>query len=405
MSLYHPASQPRDDDDLPGPYLRRLRDAPIDNLHRLTEEIGGRPGTSLGEARAAALLDGRLRRAGLRASADTFRTRPAPGFEGLAIAGLAAIGVLTFYWLPYLACALQCVGLGLALVTAGRREPLVGRQRTSQNVIATRASIDERRQRLVLLARLDTPLRIGFLASAFGGRRLIWLRALAVVLLAICSLIGVVDPDWTWLYAQSAVFVGLLVLVGLDLLALRRSATHVEAAEAAGMAVLLAACEAIDELRHTELWAVGVGASYTGAGLADLLQRYPFGDEAVFIGLEGFAAGPPAYITAEGWPQAHPVQPELLALVAAVAADPRNGVRPLTHTGAATMIADLGWAGRSISVACLGPERQSEADLSVSLEQAARLVVSIARALDAAPKVSPPARPPSSQRSDDRPLP
>src|SRR5689334_17960087 len=77
----------------PGQHLRRLREHPLDAVNRITGEIGPRRATSLAEAQAAAYLDGRLRRAGLRVSIDPFRAPGGAGADGALLALLAMIGV------------------------------------------------------------------------------------------------------------------------------------------------------------------------------------------------------------------------------------------------------------------------------------------------------------------------
>ena len=66
-----------DADDRPRSLLRRLREDPTDAVNRIALEIGARRPTSLGEAQAAAYLDGRMRRAGLRVSAQEATPGPA----------------------------------------------------------------------------------------------------------------------------------------------------------------------------------------------------------------------------------------------------------------------------------------------------------------------------------------
>src|SRR5690349_16998561 len=97
-SMHRPGRQPdpigsSDADEQPRSLLRRLREDPLDAVNRIAAEIGARRPTSLGEAQAAAYLDGRLRRAGLRVSADAFRAAAGPGWDGALLALLATVGV------------------------------------------------------------------------------------------------------------------------------------------------------------------------------------------------------------------------------------------------------------------------------------------------------------------------
>src|SRR5918911_1400757 len=149
-------------------FMRRLREEPLDAVSRIAGEIGPRRATSLAEAQAAAYLDGRLRRAGLRASADPFRAPSSIGADGLLIALLALVSVALYYWLPLPSLFMALWSLVIAVVALVQPGmPLVARRRPSQNVVATRATAQSPRWRVVLLAALDSPPAIG------GLRRLL----------------------------------------------------------------------------------------------------------------------------------------------------------------------------------------------------------------------------------------
>src|SRR5829696_4639218 len=120
-SMQRPTRHPQsigggDTDDQPRSLLRRLREDPTDAVNRIAVEIGARRPTSLGEAQAAAYLDGRMRRAGLRVSADAFRATAGPGWDGTLLALLAGIGCVLYYWLPWPSLALAVWDLALATV-------------------------------------------------------------------------------------------------------------------------------------------------------------------------------------------------------------------------------------------------------------------------------------------------
>src|SRR5829696_1431829 len=114
--MRHPQSIGGDDDDQPRSLLRRLREDPADAVNRIAVEIGGRQPTSLGEAQAAAYLDGRMRRAGLRVSADAFRAATGAGWEGTLLALLASISCMLYYWLPLPSLALAVWNMAIAMV-------------------------------------------------------------------------------------------------------------------------------------------------------------------------------------------------------------------------------------------------------------------------------------------------
>ena len=371
-----------DDEDQPGPYLRRLRDVPQDTVHRLDEEIGRRPATSLGEARAAAYLDGRLRRAGLRASADTFTARPGPGWEGMLGGGLMLLALLLYYWQPLIAVLLQAITLGLAAAAVIQRgTPLIERKRPSQNVIATRAASDQRHHRLVLLAALDTPALPRRISMLLGGAAMPMVRAIAALAALGFGMIGLFDPQRLWFYLQFLPALYLIVAATLDALG-KHGFWAPQAADSAGLAVLLASCEALDELLHTELWAIGLGASTSRAGLADVLRRYPFDPATtLFIGLEGLGNGEPVFLTHDGWP-GRQADPQILGIATQAAADARIAIPALTATRQATIAASLMHEGRrAMTIACLGPGASTPTSAE-ALERATRLVIAIARAVD-----------------------
>src|SRR5262245_19829296 len=100
--------------------LRRLREDPFDAVNRIAGEIGPRRATSLAEAQAAAYLDGRLRRAGMRVVADAFRTSAGPGLEGVLLALLSLAGVILYYWFPLPSLFLAIWDLAIAAVAFSR---------------------------------------------------------------------------------------------------------------------------------------------------------------------------------------------------------------------------------------------------------------------------------------------
>jgi hypothetical protein len=297
---------------------------------------------------------------------------------------LILVGLLIYYWLPIPALLLDLVALGLLGVLLARSgASLLGRERPSQNVIATRASTDIQRHRLVLLAPLDTPPIPQVLAARLGSSAIPILRVMAAGVLILFAMVGLFDPRPIWLYLQYVPALYLVVLAGIDVYALRgRTSTHV--ADAAGLAVLLASCEALDELAHTEVWAVGLGAVSSGAGLMDLLRRYPF-DQAstLFVGLEGFGNGGPLIVERSTWPT-HLADPMLLDHARQVGADPRLGIvsGPIGwNTPLAATLRRRGW--RAITLACRAPAAHALPVQDDVLDRAAMLVIGLARAIDA----------------------
>jgi len=161
---------------------------------------------------------------------------------------------------------------------------------------------------------------------------------------------------------------------------------------ASSIAAMLAAVDDIGRLNHTELWAVGLGGGTTGAGLAQLVKKYPFDANATFfIGLEGIGRGTLSYLIHDVNERTRSADDMLIDVFTqatlGVRAEPRIAnfvplVRPLTQA-----------KRRAISVACLDhngrvPLQGSSKDTSDAItpaivEQSARLIANAIRGLDA----------------------
>ncbi len=272
---------------------------PLEVVRHLVAAIGPRPATSLQEAQAAAYLDGRLRRAGMHVSADTFRApvRPASIHRILALGGVVV--ALVSGWVPLPALLLAAWLLLLVLVdTTIAPLPAPVPHKNSQNIVGNRASEYLPRWRVVLLGSIDTRPRAGALSALVGYHpvaiigRLVAFSLLA--LLALLYLVYALDGFW---YGQ-ALPVGYLVLTLLP----TQSKGDADLGRAGSLAVLLHTAEHLTALRRVELWIVGVGATATGAnGLQDFLARYPFQkSETLFLSLEQIDQGHLSYAPFEG---------------------------------------------------------------------------------------------------------
>ncbi len=383
-----------------GQSLRRLRIEPLDTVTRLTEYERGT--TSLGEAQAAAYLDGRFRLAGLRVSADTFQVGRATGVDGLILALPAIVSMVMYYRLPYPSLFLAIWGLAISIVLLRRPGMvLVAQRRQSQNVVATRAAnVNGRpRRRVVLLAALDAPPVLPALVRLLcDDLRLQIGRVVAYALLTLFSILAMIGPfevRLAWWYAQFLPTAYLCLLAGLEFW-LARAPTSPGAANYAGaLAALLASAEELVNLERTELWAVALGASTSGTGLADFLRRYPFDrDMTLFVGLEGIGVGNLCYVTREGLFHQHAAHPHLLQMaIAADTADPLINAEPRPYRRILTNIGHLRRSGRTgLSIVCLGangetPNRATLADQPETLdpqliERTTRLLVGLVRRID-----------------------
>ena len=157
------------------------------------------------------------------------------------------------------------------------------------------------------------------------------------------------------------------------------------------IAAMLTAVEDLGRLHTTELWAVGLGGGTTGAGLAQLVKKYPFDAKATFfIGLEGIGRGTLSYLLHDVNERTRSADDILVDVFTeatlGVRAEPRVAnflpfIRPLTLA-----------KRRTISVACLDhngriPLQGSGKDTidaitPALIEQTARLIADAVRGID-----------------------
>lgn len=313
----------------------------------------------------------------------------------LALAGVAA-GV---WWaLPGVGVVLWAAAVVFALVRVWRGEPLLVQRRTSQNIIGTQA-VQTPKRRVVVLAALDT------LPIVRGG---IWWERLSLwpwwgQVLCAAAGTALAGLEWWW----QVLCVIPLALPALGELARARTAYSPGANHAAAaLALLVATAETAVACDQTEIWLVALGASSGGAGLRDLLHRYPFEpQQTIFIGLEGPGIGTPAVITREGVLLQHAADAELLRVAAAAdAADPRIDLEPRPFRGPTLVRTVRGRGMRWVTLAGLDsagqmPNRASTDDtLSAidqdALERSLRLVTSMVRLIDQEGRSTPDARQP-----------
>jgi len=374
-------------------HARSAYDEVVEVSRYLLTAIGRRQATSLAEAQAAAYVDGRLRRAGMRVNADTFQ---APINMGLLypLLALLALGTgLLAHWLP-LPASLFALWLLLVALSDGLipLPPLLTIRRDCQNIIGTRASEQRPRWRVVLLAPLDSAPDRTIRNSWIAGQRMAVLgRSIALGLLALLASLHAIRPHENWSYAQALPLSYLLVT---HLLLPVRIGTAPGGAGA--LAVLLAAAERLNALRTVELWTIALGATATGnTGLYNLLQRYPFPrSETLFLNLESLDRGQLTYAAREGVLHVRRADPLLIRLAATIgAADPQINVEPRSYHTAPSIAAPLQRQGyRVLTFLTYVP---ADTDLALDtplaqidpqvLEQATRLVVSIVQHLDTEP--------------------
>lgn len=381
---------------------RRLRDEPLETATVLVEQFGQRAATSLGEAQAAAYLDGRLRRAGLKVSADGFEAPVGNGWDGVALALLMLVAVLLYRWSPVGALLLALGALGVAVYCLRREgQPLLVERASSQNVIGTRALAQKPQKRVILLAPLDAPPQMpSLLRLLHDGDRHLLGRVGACGVIALLAVTGMTVGSYELRLAcwvgQALPLIYLLFAAGADMWLRRAPASPGAVSHAGALAVLLDCAEELTVAEHTELWVVALGASNTNSGLRDLLRRYPFEPARTrFIALEGIGAGQLTYLSRVGLFPQQASDPKLLAHAAATdTADALINAEPHAYRHSPTTLALLrqrGW--QAVGLTCTGPDgqpphRASATDTPDALEaevldRAVRLAVAIVRRVDA----------------------
>ena len=278
---------------------RRLYEAPIDNAIRLVEHCGPRPATGLGEARAAAAVDGRLRRSGLHVAADIFSMQNPRLWVSVVLVLCAFLASGMYYWLPIPASTLL-FGSTIFSMLVWRRiwASIFTTSSKSQNVVAVRTAEKVQHQRIVLLAPLDSPLPSVRLESRLASfLQNDWLAPFATALMFLMALVGLILPLRLYLFLMLAPLILLLAIL-IRALFDRYGAQSPGALHHAGpLAVLLDCSNSLETLQTSELWSVALGASSNmHAGVQNLLERYPFDKEtSLFIVLEGLGAGKLCY--------------------------------------------------------------------------------------------------------------
>lgn len=370
------------------PVLKKRED-PFELVKKISDEIGPRPVTSIAEAQVAAFMGGRLRRAGMQVWSDPFYTHMQTGTGAFSVAVLAAAVIIMWGNQREYALASAIVAFLIAIITTSTRLMRIGqRQHESQNVVATLASLSPPTRRVVLLAPLDSHQPSDPLSNreARVGATAALLTFACIEFFAPLPL-----PELVRLLIMATPAVYLVVAASAELWVRSQPYSPGAVSYASALATMLTVIEDVGRLPKTEIWAVGLGGGSTGAGLRELLKRYPFDRRATFfIGLEGIGRGSLSYIINDHSERQRSADPLLVDLVTeatfGVRAEPRIAtfpvlVRPLVQSGR-----------RAISIACLDnqgrvPLQGSPKDTSVAvnaslLEQTARLVANTVRGID-----------------------
>lgn len=376
----------------------RLIETPFEIAAQIVDAIGPRLPGSMNEAKTAALLDARLRQAGLRLSAESYRAFHPPGYDGIVCGILAVLGMISFYWMPLVALLIFVIVFGLALLALLYATPLLAPSVFSQNVVATRAAAGAMRRRLVFLAPLCSLPATGRAYASFGvGLPGLVGRAVAATVLLVFGVIAITPLPieirlWLW-YAQAAPAVALVAQGIAAIIVQHASATPGAINYAGSLATLIVSAAHLHNLQHTELWIVGVGAGTGTSGIDDLFRRYPFeGDQTLFVGLDGVGSGTLCYFAAEGALRPRLADSLLLRLAARVVDGQQATAKPCVYRGLtlAGRLRRRGWRAMGIAaldrhnwVSCQYEQNDDLSRLDAAhLDNAVRMIVGLARELD-----------------------
>jgi hypothetical protein len=313
----------------------------------LAGEIGPRGTGTPGEAAAADYVARHLARLGLAVERQGFRAVADQNAFPLAV-NLVALLAVVLYSLGgplarWAAAALALATPVLFWETVTHSEsplrPLLPHVH-SQNVIGRILPTVETRQRVVLLAHLDTNrCRLAWQSATVRYLEpLTWLTFAVLVLLGGLHLAGALlgGPLWVWWLSlfPAGYILGTVVTLWRDWRTPFSPGAH---DNASGVAVALAVGQrlASQPLRYTEVWLAFTGAEETDhRGLKVLLQEHGATlRDAAFLDLEGVGGGELVYLAREGlcWP--YRPDPGLLALAERIAVRrPDLGVRPAWMT-------------------------------------------------------------------------
>jgi hypothetical protein len=313
----------------------------------LAGEIGPRGTGTPGEAAAADYVARHLARLELAVERQRFRAVADQNAFPLAV-NLVALLAVVLYSLGgplarWAAAALALATPVLFWETVTHSEsplrPLLPHVH-SQNVIGRILPTVETRQRVVLLAHLDTNrCRLAWQSATVRYLEpLTWLTFAVLVLLGGLHLAGALlgGPLWVWWLSllPAGYILGTVVTLWRDWRTPFSPGAH---DNASGVAVALAVGQrlASQPLQYTEVWLAFTGAEETDhRGLKVILQEHGATlRDAAFLDLEGVGGGELVYLAREGlcWP--YRPDPGLLALAERIAVRrPDLGVRPAWMT-------------------------------------------------------------------------
>ena len=300
----------------------------------LAGEIGPRGTGTLGEAAAAEYVTECLTSLGCQTERQEFRAVGSQNAFPIAINLIALLAVMIY---PLAGALTRWIAAGLAISTPVMLRQVIRYSNSilrpvlpqvdSRNVITRIEPSGKIRQRVVILAHLDTNrCRIMWQSSMVRHiEPLTWLTFGMLGSLGLIYLIGAAlgGPGWTWWASllPAAYALGSIITLWKD------DRTPFSPGANDNAASVAAALEIADRLSKQPRKSIEVWLAFTGAeesdhsGLYALLREYdtPL-NQATFIDLEAVGGGEIVYLTQEGVCFHYQPDPELLALVEHAAA-------------------------------------------------------------------------------------
>ena len=293
-----------------------------DIVQSIAGDIGMRPAGSNAEAKTATYMSSLWQMADVLHWSDSFVMPARQQTTTVAVAVISMVVTLLSLVNPAIALLVAMIGVGIAFWPVYRDMPVThGRRESSQNVIAIRKTKTPPRRRVVLVAPLDT-FRVVDRFSQPRQRLMATMAQFGLVLLAaldpnpVAQLLPLVGFNVAWLGLFVTIYLG---FAAMSEQRIRQLPTRGAVSHAGALAVLARVMDELDDLRHTEIWAVATGVGVSSAGVIDLMQRYPFDARSTFfVGLSGLGRGTLSYVIHDQHERSRSIDPLLLELMAEV---------------------------------------------------------------------------------------
>jgi hypothetical protein len=316
---------------------------------------------------------------------EPFSAPPISNWPQIVMATAMVLGGISLWSFSFLSQVLIMLpGILLAGQISGALALTIGRHRLRQNVVAFVPARESVRERVVLVAHLETPAALPVPLTRQGLRWLMWGVVLSLLLLPLICLGYSGSPRVFWLWLSVVPLLGLIAGIGGWVWWEVRRGSGVGALEqGSGVTAALAVAEAVARapLSHTEVWTLFTGGEGS-AGLNAFLDRHDaLMRGARFLVLDVIDQEPLGYLLREGVVATLPANADLVDLLQNL---PPSG-RPLraiassaplpTQAFAALRRGHLAIALRSLHPGTHHTER-------TCLEQAAALVGALVRSVD-----------------------